>query len=209
MRHAALTFLFLSILLCSAGLSGSAGHLTAASLHEAAAWSAPPEHAEEGEGHESLYHWINFILLAAALVYLGRKPLGAFFGQRSESVRKALDEGRKALEASQAQLKAVEEKLRHLEQDIASFKASAVREMEAEHERLRQAAAAEAEKIRDFTRVQMDAALRAAKLELKNYAVQQAIEQAEAMIRQRLDDAGRSRLFGRFISGLEAKERKN
>jgi len=207
-RRIALTFLFLSILLCSAGLSGSAGHLTAALLHEDAR-SASPEHAEEGEGHENLYHWINFILLAAVLVYLGRKPLGAFFAQRSESVRKALEDGRKALEASQAQLKVVEEKLRHLEQDIAAFKASAVREMEAERERLRQAAAAEAEKIRDFTRLQMDVALRAAKLELKNYAVQQAIELARAMIRQRLDDAGRSRLFGRFISGLEAKERKN
>lgn len=209
MKHTALALVFLFILLCPSRLPSSAGHMKAVSLHEAAGLSAPPEHAEEGEGHESLYHWINFILLAAALVYLGRKPLGAFFAQRSESVRKALEEGRKALEASQAQLKAVEEKLRHLEQDIEAFKASAVREMEAQRERLRQAAAAEAEKIRDFTRVQMDAALRAAKLELKNYAVQQAIEQAEAMIRQRLDDTGRSRLFGRFVSGLDAKERKN
>jgi F-type H+-transporting ATPase subunit b len=202
-----LTLLLLFTLLCPAGLPGSAGHLTAVSSCESAAWAAALEQAEEG--HENLYHWINFILLAAALFYLGRKPLGAFFAQRSESVRKALEEGRKALEASQAQLKAVEEKLRHLEQDIAAFKASAVREMEAERERLRQAAAAEAEKIRDFTRVQMDVALRAAKLELRSYAVQQAIEQAEAMIRERLDDAGRSRLFGRFVAGLEAKERKN
>jgi F-type H+-transporting ATPase subunit b len=209
MKHTALTLLFLLILLCPAGLSSSTGHRKAVSLLESAVWSAGPEHAEEGGGHENLYHWINFILLAVALVYLGRKPLGAFFAQRSESVRKALEEGRKALEASQAQLKAVEEKLLHLEQEIAAFKASALREMEAERERLRQAAAAEAEKIRDFTRVQMDVALRAAKLELKNYAVLQAIEQAEAMIRQRLDDAGRSRLFGRFLAGLEAKERKN
>jgi len=51
--------------------------------------------------------------------------------------------------------------------------------------------------------------MKAAKLELKNYAVQQAIDQAEAMIRERLDDAGRSRLFGRFVAGLEAKVRKN
>jgi F-type H+-transporting ATPase subunit b len=207
MRHQALTLLLLFILFHPAGLSGSAGHLTEVSMCESALWSAGPEQAEGG--HENLYHWINFILLAAALFYLGRKPLGAYFTQRSESVRKALEEGRKALEASQAQLKAVEEKLRHLEQDIATFKASAVREMEAERERLRQAAAAEAEKIKDFTRVQIDAALRAAKLELRNYSVQQAIEQAEAMIREKLDDAGRSQLFDRFVAGLEAKERNN
>jgi hypothetical protein len=116
-RHTPLTLLLLFTLLCPAGLPGSAGHLTAVSSCESAAWAAALEQAEEG--HENLYHWINFILLAAALFYLGRKPLGAFFAQRSESVRKALEEGRKALEASQAQLKAVEEKLRHLEQDIA------------------------------------------------------------------------------------------
>jgi len=208
LKYTALTLLVLFILLCPSRPPGSACHLAAVSL-PAAVWPAGPECAEESEGHESLYHWVNFILLAAALVYLGRKPLEAFFAQRSESVRKALEEGRKALEASQAQLKAVEEKLRHLEQDIAAFKASAVREMDAERERLRQAAAAEAEKIKDFTRVQMDVALRAAKLELRNYAVQRALEQAEAMIRQRLDDAGRRRLFGHFVAGLEAKERKN
>jgi F-type H+-transporting ATPase subunit b len=206
-RRTAFILLFLFILLCLTGLSSSDGHLTAVSLFESAAWSAGPEQAEQG--HESLYHWINFILLAAALVYLGRKPLGAFFAQRSESVRKALEEGRKALEASQAQLKAVEERLRHLEQDIAAFKSTAAREMEAERERLRQAAAAEAARIRDFTRLQMDVALRAAKLDLRNYAVQRAIQEAEAMIRQRLDDAARSRLFGRFVAGLETKETKN
>ena len=207
MKRTALILLFLFPLSCPVGPPGSAGHLTTVSWCESALWSASPEQSKEG--HENLYHWINFILLAAALVYLGRKPLGVFFTQRSESVRKALEEGRKALEASQAQLKAVEEKLRHLEEDIAAFKTSAVHEMEAERERLRQAAAAEAEKIRDITRAQMDVALRAAKLELRKYAVQQAIEQAEAIIRERLDDAGRSWLVGRFVAGLEAKERKN
>jgi F-type H+-transporting ATPase subunit b len=208
-KHTALTLLLLSISLCPARLLSSPSQVTSVSLHEFAAGVALPERAAEGEGRQNLYHWINFILLVAALVYLARKPLEAFFAQRSESIRKALEEGRRALEASQAQLKAVEEKLSHLEHDIGAFKASASREMEAERERLRQAAAAEAEKIRDFTRVQMEAALRAAKLELRNYAVLQAVEQAEAMIRQRLDDAVRSRLFGRFVAGLEAKERKN
>ena len=34
-------------------------------------------------------------------------------------------------------------------------------------------------------------------------AAQQAVELAEQMIRQRLDDAGRERLFNRFIAGLK------
>ena len=155
------------------------------------------------EGHEAIYRWINFLLLAGALVYLGRKPLAEFFTQRSTAVRKALEEGRKALESSQAQLSAVEAKLRHLEEDIAAFKASVAREMESERQRLREAAAAEAEKIKESARAQMELALRSAKLELRIQAAQQAVELAEEMIRQRLDDAGRSRLFSRFVTGLK------
>ncbi len=185
-------------------------HVKAYSLSALSASVAPQEgERSRGEGREEIYHWINFLLLVGALVYLGRKPLREFFAQRSAAVRKELDEGRKALEASQAQLSAVEEKLRHLEEQIAAFKASAVREMEAECLRLREAAAAEAEKIRESARAQIDLALRSAKLELRVQAAQQAVELAEEMVRQRLDDAGRSRLFSRFIAGLDAKEKKN
>ncbi len=207
MRRA--TVALCAILLVFASVVVTPHHGTARSLGFAA-WTAP-EGAEQGqgEGREAIYHWINFLLLAGALVYLARKPLAEFFTQRSASVRKALDEGRKALESSQAQLGAVEAKLRHLEEEIAAFKASAARDMERERQRLREAAAAEAEKIRESARVQMELALRSAKLELRIQAAQQAVELAEEMIRQRLDDVGRSRLVSRFITGLEAKERRN
>jgi F-type H+-transporting ATPase subunit b len=135
-----------------------------------------------------------------ALAFVLRKPLADFFAQRSASIRKGLEEGRKALEASQAQLKTVEEKLLHLEEEIAAFKASAAREMEAERQRLKLAAAEEAEKILQSARAQTEAAVRAAKLELKSYAAAQAVELAEEIIRRRLDEAGRKKLVGDFLA---------
>ncbi len=104
-----------------------------------------------------------------------------------------------SLEASQAQLSAVEEKLRHLEEEIAAFKDAARREMEAEHERLRQAAASEARKILEFAQAQIEAAARAAKSELKIFTAQRALELAEEMVRQQMDAARRKRLVGRFV----------
>jgi F-type H+-transporting ATPase subunit b len=156
-----------------------------------------------------LFKVINFILLAGGLGYILRKPLAGFFSGRSASIRKSLEEGCKALEASQAQLQAVEEKLRHLEEEIAAFKASAAQEMEAERGRLRQAAAEEAEKILASARAQIETAVRAAKLDLKCYTAQQAFELAEELIRQRLDDASRQYLVGQFVVGLGAREEKN
>jgi F-type H+-transporting ATPase subunit b len=169
--------------------------------------AAEPE--EEGSGHEMVYKVINFVLLFGALFYLLRKPAAAFFAGRSASIQKSLEEGRKALETSQAQLQAVEEKLRRLEDEIAAFKATAAKEMELERERARQAAAEEAEKILAAARAQMDLAVRSAQLELKAYTAQQALALAEQMIRQRLDDAARQRLVNQFVAGLEARERKN
>lgn len=209
MSHAACRVLLLSLFgLC---LLVPAGDVRPMSVDHGFFGVVAPKGEEEGEGqkHEALYKWINFLLLAVGLTFILRKPLAQFFAGRSASIRKSLDEGRKALEASQAQLQAVEEKLRHLEEEIAAFKASAGRETEAERERLRQAAAEEAEKILASARAQMETAAQAAKLDLRIYASQQAVELAEEMIRQRLDDASRRRLISQFMAKLKAKETKN
>jgi F-type H+-transporting ATPase subunit b len=181
--------------------------------HAGIAWSAAVAPAVEEKSqepaHELLYKFINFTLLVGLLVYFLRKPAADFFHSRSASIRKSLEEGRKALETSGAQLRTVEERLLHLEEEIAAFKASAEREMAAERQRLEQAAADEAARILEAAHARLDTALRAAKLELKNHVAQQAVTQAEGLIRERLDEPGRRRLVNQFVSGIEDKERKN
>jgi F-type H+-transporting ATPase subunit b len=187
---------------CLLGLAGSRASARTFTLERSLASARAAEGEEEGkrEGRELLYKFINLSLLVGALAFLLRKPLADFFAQRSASIRKGLEEGRKALEASQAQLKIVEEKLQHLEEEIAAFKAAAGREMEAERQRLKLAEAQEAEKILQSARAQTEIAVRAAKLELKSYAAEQAVELAEKIIRRRLDEAGRKKLVEDFLA---------
>jgi F-type H+-transporting ATPase subunit b len=186
------------VVFAGAGLAGTSRALSAAPEEGEAAAEG------EGHGHEAIYRWINFALLAGGLFYILRKPAAAFFSDRSASIKKGLEEGKEALDASQAQLKAVEEKLERLDSEIADFKLAAAREMGAERERMRQATAQEAEKILQAARSQMDAATRAAQLDLKLYASQLALELAEELVRQRLDDASRQRLVAQFLAKLEA-----
>ena len=177
------------------------------------AWSQGSETGAKEKNSEAtrelVYKTINFLILVGGLAYVLRKPLAAFFTSRSAALQKALDEGRKALEDSQAQLRAVEEKLQGLEAEIAAFKASAEREMEAERQRLQQTMAEEAARILESARAQTDTAVRGAKLDLKNYAAQKAVTLAEELIRTRLDDAGRKRLVSQYAATLGSKERKN
>ncbi len=201
--------------LLGACLLGGAGavvaHARSRAAQNLAAFSVP-EGGEEGEGRERrelIYKIVNFVILFGALFYLLRKPAADFFAGRSAAIRKSLEEGSKALEASQAQLHAVEEKLQRLEDEIEAFKSQAAHETELERARLRQAASEEAEKILAAARDQIELAVRSAQLELKAYTAQQALALAEEMIRQRLDDAGRQRLVSQFVTNLEARERKN
>jgi F-type H+-transporting ATPase subunit b len=152
--------------------------------------------------NENLFDLINLIILIGVLVYLLRKPVRQFFSQRSEGIRRGLEEGRKALAAAQEQLSAAEEKLRRLEQDIGALKEAAAKEMAAERERMRAAANAETERILASARSMIQSATQAAKLELKLFAARQATEVAEKMIRERLNDESQSRLVNRFLQGI-------
>ena len=177
------------------------------------AWAQGSEPAAKEEKSESsrelIYKIINFAILVGGLGYVLRKPLAEFFSTRSASIRKSLEEGRKALEASQAQLQAVEERLQHLEAEIAAFKASALTEMEADRQRMKQAIGEEAARILESARAQTEIAVRGAKLDLKSYAARKAVALAEEMILTRLDDSGRRRLAAQFAASLESKERKS
>jgi F-type H+-transporting ATPase subunit b len=181
--------------------------LGCAGVASARAWSLGAAATEEGEGHAGghspIFRWINFVILAGGLGFVLRKPLAQFFVARTASITKSLEDGRKALETAAHQLQAVEQKLQHFEEEMAAFRAAALKEMEEEHDHLRQATARDAEKMMESVRVQMDVASKQARLELRLYAAQQAVELAGKMIAQRLDEISQRRLVSQFVARLE------
>lgn len=173
--------------------------------------AAPPaEKAEEGgPSHELLIEIINFVLLAGFLVYLYRKRGRVFFDERSETIKKSLEEGRQALEKSQARLAEAENKLAGLQDEIKALKKQAEADIENEQVRIRDAAEDEARRIDEFAKTRIQAATNAAKLELKDYVVERALEQARNTIRQRMDETNRERLVGYFLEDLNSKSKSN
>jgi F0F1-type ATP synthase membrane subunit b/b' len=187
-------------------LLGSA-HIFCAPLLAAA---PPAEKAEEGgSSHELLFETLNFILLAGFLVYLYRKRGRAFFDERSDTIRKSLEEGRQALERSQARLADAEKKLAGLKDEVQALKQRAEAEIADEQERMRQAAEDEAHRIEEFAKARILAATNSAKLELKDYVVEQALAQARGKIQQRMDEENRKKLVGFFLADLSSKTKRN
>jgi len=195
-----------------AGCLMAAGSVLRAASHGAVSGGAvlvQQPAAAGAESRERLFDWINFTILIVALGYVLRKPAAAFFRQRSEAIREGLEEGRKALEAARAQLEAVEEKMRHLEEQIAAFKAEAARETAAERERLKIAAAKDAERILRSAQSTVESAVQAAKEELTAHAMRQAADMAETMIRERLDEEGRAHLVKSFLDGIHLPRKES
>ena len=171
--------------------------------------NAPQDNGLPVIPHEMIFDIVNFVLLVVVLVYLYRKYGAGFYTQRSESIRKSLEEGRKALEASQAQLAAAEEKLAHLEDEIAALKKRTEIEIAEERERTRKASAEDAERVLQHTKSQIQAATTAAKLELKDYVAEQALQQAESLVRDRLNEKSQQQLVNAFLADLTSKVSKN
>lgn len=173
--------------------------------------AAPPaEQAHEsGSSHELLFETINFVLLAGFLGYLYRKRGRAFFNERSETIRKSLEEGRQALEKSQARLAEAEKKLAGLQDEIKALRKQAGADIENEQAKMREAADDEARRIDEFAKARIQAATNAAKLELKDYVVERALEQARNTIRQRMDEKNRERLVSYFLEDLSSKTKSN
>ncbi len=185
-----------------------AAHEAAPEGDHASAREHPPAGGEHsgGESHapNPIYRWINFALLVGGVFYVLRRPLGQFFSARTMAIRESLEDGRTALAAAERRLQAVEAKLQGFETEMAAFRAAALKEMEEEHARLRQATQQEAEKMMDSVRVQMEVAGRQARLELRLYAAEQAIALGGKAIAARMDTERQRRLVNQFMEKLGA-----
>jgi F0F1-type ATP synthase membrane subunit b/b' len=176
--------------------------------------ASPPANAAESNespanSHELILETINFILLVGVLVYLYRKHGRAFFNERSEAIHKSLDESRQALERAQARLAEAEKKLDGLQDEVRALKERAEKEIVVEQERMRKAADDEVRRIEEFAKSRIQAATNAAKLELKDFVVEQALDQARGMIRQTMDEQNRERLVSFFLDDLSSKTKSN
>lgn len=163
---------------------------------------AAPEPAPSAPHRSEIFEWVNLAILVIVLIYVLRKPVAQFFRQSAIAVRESLEGGQKALAEARVQLEAAEDKLRRLEHEVMALKTSALKEIEAERERMRREAEQEAGRIIEQAEQTIRAAAVAAKIELKNFAAQQASARAEKMIREKLNDESQARLLSRFVEGL-------
>jgi F-type H+-transporting ATPase subunit b len=166
--------------------------------------------AQEGgnaaqERANEIFKWINFALLAAGLIWLFGKVLPPTFRKNADNISSAISKATAARAGAERQLREAEEKLARLEQEVVQLRAAAQKEGEAEAERIRNAAQNDVQKVGMAVRAEMEAAERAARLELKAIAANLAVDGAESLLAKQLTPQAQEALVSAFVKGLAGR----
>ena len=152
-----------------------------------------------------LFKWINFAIVAGVIVWVFGKLLPPMFRKKADAIGSAISTATSAKAAADAQLREAETKLANLQKEVVELRAVAEREAAAEVARLRAATMTDAQKIAAAARAEIEAAERAARLELKALAANLAVDGAETLLAKQLTPKAQESLISSFVKSLEGR----
>ena len=171
----------------------------AAAAAEGNGSSAAPDRATE------IFKWINLLILAGFFVWLCVKKAPGFFRGRAEEISAEITKATATKAEADRVLREAEAKLARLEQEVAELRAQAQRETAAEGERIRGLAKSDAEKIAQAGKAEIEAAERAARVELRRIAAKLAVDGAESLLTKQLTPKAQEVLVTDFVKNLAGR----
>ena len=144
----------------------------------------------------------NALVLFGGLTLVLRKPVKAMLAKRIVDVGESLRRAQTNRAEAEAGSEASRAKLAGLEGEIQALKAEAEAESKRETERISRAAAEEAERLKKFTRQELEEQARRSVGELQAYAAGRAADVARERIRRRLTPAAHAELIDKSIDKL-------
>lgn len=125
---------------------------------------------------------LNFAVIAALIVWAGRKFLPGIFRDRTAAIQKAMQEAQKASEEARRKLAEIESRLQKLDVEIGMMRDAAEKEGASEEARIKAAAEEDARKIVASAEQEISAAAKAARRQLTAHAADLAVGLAQKQI---------------------------
>jgi F-type H+-transporting ATPase subunit b len=141
---------------------------------------------------------LNFAVIAAVIVWAGRKYLPGTFRDRTVAIQKAMQEAQKASEEARRKLAEIESRLRKLDVEIGMMRDAAEGEAAEEEARIQAAAEEDAHRIVASAEQEIAAAAKTARRQLTAHAADLAVGLARKQIRV---DAATDQALVRNLAG--------
>jgi F-type H+-transporting ATPase subunit b len=174
-------------------------------------FAAISAHAAEQSGNTTteraneIFKWINFAIVAGLIAWVFLKLTPPFFRKNAENINSAITKASAAKAEADRQLREAEQKLAGWQQEVAQLRATALREAAAEAERLRAITQSDVQKVGLAAKAEIEAAERAARLELKVIAANLAVDGAESLLVKELTPQAQASLVAAFVNSLEGR----
>jgi F-type H+-transporting ATPase subunit b len=146
---------------------------------------------------------INFLLLLAIMVKLLYRPLLSKMEERTQAIRRSLDEAQAARAEAQREREEHAARLQAAHAEAQAIRATALKEAAEEQRRLVEAARGEAGRLVEAARNEMAQEVRRARQELRQEVADLAITAAERLIRKSLRDEDHRRIVQDAIGRVD------
>ncbi len=159
-----------------------------------------------GGGHELrqvIGKIINSTILWGSLAYLLYKPIASFFRKKSEMEKEVFFSSKNEREASENRLKEVTLRVENLEKELKAIRERFKKEAEKDKEMIEKKIEEDVAKIQKFTNLEIERIYNETLRELKLFALNISIKDAEEKIRKRIDKGTQQVLIRRFLNEIE------
>ncbi len=142
---------------------------------------------------------VNTAALVGLLIYFLKKPLVTFFSERTAQIQKDLDDAQEQRAKAEKLIAEYQQKLAGMEKELEKMRAELRKTADAESTKV----VANAEKVSaamiEAAKLTADQEIRKAKIALKNEAVTLAVEMAEALVQEKIDEDDRKRIVEDYL----------
>ncbi len=150
-----------------------------------------------------VFKLVNMIAFIALLGWLIGKPAKSAMSDRGTAIRHAAEEARVRREKADHVASDIQARLAQLEEDIRSIRERAEAEGERQKRELIAAAEAEAARILQNARSEVDSRLKHARHELTEYAGELASQRAQQILRERITPEDQAKIFKDSLDQVE------
>ena len=166
-----------------------------------------------GDGHGGVHNaWLkidtwkvlNFGILVVVGFFLAKKPVSNFFSSRAKSIEGEIKELEQKKADAQKKLAEYQTKFKNLDQESKQIVKDYIKQGEEARTRILAEASAQAEKLEDMAKRNIEQEFKSAKTKLRQEIVEMAMEKAEEVIIDSISSDDQDRLVDEYLKKVVA-----
>jgi F-type H+-transporting ATPase subunit b len=150
------------------------------------------------------YKVLNFLVLAGVLFYIARKPVAQFFSSRISDIQGQLADLEQKKADAQKMLSEYENKIAELSKESEKIVQDYVRQGEDAKKRILAEAEAQAIKLEESAKRNIEQEFKAAKAKLQQEIAEKALAQAELLVKESISSEDQDRLVDEYLDKVVA-----